>query len=52
MLPEIQPYYEILPPFWTAKTIGFIALGAAAICAIGYLIYLYHDRIADFFRRG
>lgn len=48
---QIQPYYEILPPFWSAQTIGFIALGAAALCAIGYLIYLYHGRIADFFRR-
>jgi hypothetical protein len=48
---QIQPYYEILPPFWTASTIAYIALGAAAICAIGFLIYLYHHRIADFFRR-
>lgn len=46
----MQPYYEILPPFWTATTIGFIALGAAVLGAIGYLIYLYHDRIAAFFR--
>ncbi len=51
MLPQMQPYYEILPPFWTAKTIGFIALGTAAICVIGYLIYLNRYRIADFFRR-
>jgi hypothetical protein len=51
MLPQIEPYYEILPPSWTASTIAFIALGAAALCAIGYLIYLYHDRIANFFRR-
>ena len=51
MLPQMQPYYEILPPFWTATTIGFIALGAAVLCAIGYLIYLYHGSIAAFFRR-
>ena len=51
MSPQIQPYYEVLPSFWTAETIGFIALGAAVVCAIGYLIYLNRDRIANFFRR-
>ena len=50
-MPQIEPYYEILPPSWTASTIAFIALGAAALCAIGYLIYLYRDRIANFYRR-
>lgn len=51
MSPQIQPYYEVLPSFWSAETIGFIALGAAVVGAIGFLIYLNRDRIANLFRR-